>query len=226
MKPIKNLVCVISLTLSILLISLTQGENKTLCVENSVLEIWISTSDSTVKLNGFIINDYKVGTIEKIIGKADRIKIHTYKTWLERYGIGDTPPYSYSINVTDYYYIYDKLGIMFYTRNGLSSTEIPVCMSIHFKNKRVFTNRKALPYSPASCYKGTLKINGNIVSPDMKIIPDSVHYNTPEFKLYDMYFGPCSIATVIDRLYSVKCLPNMMIYLDNEKNQRISYIVL
>ncbi len=202
------------------------NSNKVVSNRNTLTEILVNTSDSTIKLNGVVLKSYEIKSIESIIGKPDRIKTHTFKSYYEEFGYDNNPPTSIPITVTDYYYIYDKLGIMFYTNNGRFTSKEAVCFSVHFINKRTFTNTKALPYSPLNPFKGVLKINGNTVSAIEKIVPPDVNYNTNEFKLFDMLFGPTSIATVIDSLYSVKCIPNIFLYLDNEKDQRISYVVL
>jgi hypothetical protein len=217
---------IVSITLASIVFVYATAKHKAFNAGDPATEILINTSDSTIKLNGNILKNYELSNIEKIIGKPDRIKPHTFKSYYEMFGFEDTPPTSIPITVTDYYYIYDKLGIMFYTNNGRYGSKEPVCFSIHFKNKRTFDNTKALPYMPSTSFSGILKINGYAVNPDEKIIPQGVNYNTKEFKVYDVFFGPCSIASIIDRLYSMKSLPYIMIYLDNEKNQRISYIVI
>lgn len=188
--------------------------------------IKISTSDSTIKINGSILKTYNLSAIEKIIGKPNRIKTKTFKSYYEEFGTKGMPPTSTPIEVTDYYYIYDSLGIMFYTQNGKFVSKEPQNLSIHFKNKRTFTNTAPLPFNPINTFSGVLIINGEIVNETKKIIPLEIDYRTEEFKLYKISFGPTSIATIIDGLYSIKSEPYMLIFLDSEKYQRISYIVI
>jgi hypothetical protein len=142
------------------------------------------------------------------------------------YEPGDSP-HSYPIKVVNTYYIYDELGIMFYTESGKGKGyEEPNRFSIHFPNKRIFTHTKDLPFKPKKNFIGIFKINENELNPSEKLIPESVDYKTDEFILFGASFGPTSFTTIIDSLYSVKFEPYMRIYLDDGKTQRISSIVL
>lgn len=56
------------------------------------------------------------------------------------------------------------------------------------------------------------------------MIPKEADYKTEKFQLFDLYFGPTSIGTVIDRLYSMDTSPYILLYLDSEGNQEINYV--
>ncbi|MBA3679650.1 MAG: hypothetical protein H0W73_00450 [Bacteroidetes bacterium] len=190
------------------------------------LDININTSDTSIQLNESFLSSYKLSEIEKILGKPDRIKTNTYNSYYEEFGTDNMPPTSTPIIVKNYYYIYDKLGVMFYTDNGMSGSEQPEKFSIHLKNKRLFTNTKALPFLPLNAFTGELKINAELISAHKKIIPAGANYLSKEIKLFTILFGPTSIATGIDGLYSINIEPCLFLYLDTEKEQRISCIVV
>ncbi len=195
-------------------------------IQEPPFEIAINTLDSSLQINGSYLQSYKISDLEKIIGKPDRVKTHTFKSYYEEFGAEKMARTVVPITVTDYYYIYDKLGIMFYTHNGMSVSKNPDKFSIHFKNKRTFTNIAALPYVPVSTFKGLLKINADTLSATKKLIPGGVNYQTETIDLFHTTFGATSVAMVIDGLYSKSTQPSVLLYLDSEKEQRISYVVV
>ncbi len=191
------------------------------------LKIEIDTKKPSIRLNGIILEDFNRDTIRKIIGKPTRIRKDSFRSHMEEFSYepGESP-HSYPIKVLNTYYIYDELGVMFYTENGKARMEEPNRFSIHFPNKRKFTHTKDLPFKPKKNFTGVFRINENELNPNDKLIPDSVDYKTNEFNLFGASFGPTSFTTVIDSLYSIKSEPYMRIYLDDPKTQRVSCIVL
>lgn len=188
------------------------------------VEILVDTGNNNIKINNKDINDFDLNKIESIIGEPDRIGIDTMLARYEEHGYGKYPSTSTMIEVINYYYVYDELGIMFYTNNGKEAIKKPKKLSIHFGNKRLFTNTRFLTFSPNDTFSGMLKINNEILDNNKKLIPDGVDYNTKEFQLFDIPFGPTSIGTKIDRLYSIDVNPYILLYLDTEESQRISYV--
>ena len=115
---------------------------------------------------------------------------------------------------------------MFYTNNGKTETNRIEKFSIHFKNKRTFSNTALLPFTPIAFFNGVLMINGEPVESSQKIIADNVNYMTENIQLFNIKFGSTSITTIIDGLYTHNSEPDMFIFLNNEKEQRISYLVI
>ena len=194
--------------------------------ENQITKIEINTADDSLRINGIILQDYNRNTVQKILGKPSRIKVDSFRSYVEEFGFDGIPPSSYPIQVSNTYYIYDEIGIMFYTESGKTRKEEPNRFSIHFPNKRFFTHTKDLPFKPKRNFTGIFQINEKELNPRDKLIPDSVDYKTNEFTLFETSFGPTSYTTIIDSIYSVKSKAYMRIYLDDAKTQRVSFIVL
>jgi hypothetical protein len=221
----KKIFCFLSVIFSILNIVVAQEKSKPISREITKLEVLINTVDTTIKINGKILNSLEINEIEKIIGKPNRIKKHTFHSNYEKFGLKGTRT-SIPIKVTNYYYIYDNLGIMFFTNNGKTENNRIEKFSIHYKNKRTFSNTELLPYTPIAFFNGVLKINGKPVESSKKIIDENVNYMTENIQLFNIKFGSTSITTIIDGLYTHTSEPYMFIFLNNEKEQRISYLVI
>ncbi|PJZ68843.1 hypothetical protein CH373_15625 [Leptospira perolatii] len=189
--------------------------------------IKIDTKEKSVHLNGVKIMDLNIQSITQILGKFDRTKTHQYDSYIEEFPLedGDSPSI-YPIKITDYYYIYDRLGIMLYTSNGEEKNKKPSCMAIFFGNKRLFTHQKEPHYKPRNPFTGELVINGNHVSAEAKILPTDVDYRSRKFERFGLLFSPTSIAMMIDSLYSEGSEPYMQLFLDNQSQQRLSYFKL
>lgn len=194
--------------------------------ENQATRIEIDTANSSLRINEVILKDYNRKTFQKILGKPSRIKTDSFRSYMEEFGFDGMPPSSYPIQVRNTYYIYDEIGIMFYTESGKTKMEEPNRFSVHFPNKRIFTHTKDLPFKPKKFFSGTFTINESELNPKEKLIPDSIDYKTNEFTLLGTSFGPTSYTTIIDSLYSVNSEPYMRIYLDDANTQRVSVIVL
>jgi hypothetical protein len=194
-------------------------------LQGNQTEIQINTINGTIQINNKNLIIYSIDSIQKILGKPDRIETHKFNSYIEEFPAneGDSP-YIHHFVVTNYYFIYDQLGIMFYTNNSEYGTKEPVRCSIYFKNKRTFSNKEPLPYEPKNMFSGILKINGEIVNPDNRIIPENINYLTDAFDLFKTLFSPTSIAMVIDGIYAFKSKPYLYFFLDNEKDQRASYL--
>jgi hypothetical protein len=196
-------------------------------IQLNSIEIQINTEKGIIKANNVNLIINNVDSIQNVLGKPDRIEIHKFNSYIEEFPANEGgQPYTYQIVVTNYYYIYDQLGIMFYTQNSELENKEPVRCSIHFKNKRTFTNTDSLPFKPKNIFNGILKINGDVVNPGKKIISEDINYLTSDFSLFKTSFSTTSIATVIDGIYAFKSAPYLQFYLDNEKDQRISYLVI
>jgi hypothetical protein len=191
------------------------------------LEIQINTIDSSIRINKQILANYNITSIQKIFGKPSRIEEDKFDSYIEEFPLKEGESRTIiSIKVVNYYYIYDQLGIMFYTQNGEVAIKEPTRLNVHFKNKRMFTNTKGFPFIPKNNFTGVFCINGDTISTDKNLIPKNVNYRTSEFDLFHTQFTPTSYTTIIDGIYSYKSKPYLQLYLDNEKSQRISYIVV
>ncbi|MBU0488368.1 MAG: hypothetical protein KKA07_06330 [Bacteroidetes bacterium] len=213
----------------VLPITLTFHPKETTVCQNSPgsdFKIEINTNDSSIRFCGLVVNIHNMTNVQKIIGKPNRIEIDTIETYYERFGTKGNPPAMTPIKLMNYYYIYDELGMMFYSENRMSSIKSPKMVYIQFGNKRTFTNTEKFPFLPRNSFSGTLEINGEPVSTIHKLVPYNVNYKTEDFKLFKVSCGPASIATVIDRIYSKTSDPYMLFYLDNESDQRLSYLTI
>jgi len=210
---------------AILIISYSKKNNSSNTDDNNLL-IQINTNDSLIKINDIKIENFDIENIETIIGSPNRIICDTFNSYYEEFGYDEMPPTSTPYKSQNYYYIYDSLGIIFYTNNDMYESKQPTILSIHFGNKRQFSNTAQLNFTPENSFTGNIEINENLVSDNEKLIPADVNYRTEKFKLYDLYFGPTSITMNIDRLYSIDSSPYIMIYLNKNEEQKISYITI
>ncbi len=185
-------------------------------------DVKINTKSHSIQIGKDVIYELDWKELKKILGKPNRVLADTSRERYEEHGFGDTPSTSTMIQVINYYYIYDDLGLMFYTRNGKSNRKAPEFMSVHFDNERIFSNTKDLPYAPKNAFTSQLIINDQVFKSHQKQLPNGVDYNTEEFDMYKTSFGPTSIGGTIDRLYSIDANPYMMFYLDSKKSQKIS----
>jgi hypothetical protein len=216
-----NRIILLTLTMITLFWQTSIAEKLTL---NSI-EIQINTKNGIIKANNVNLIINNIDSIQKVLGKPDRIEVHKFNSYIEEFPADEGgQPYTFPIIVTNYYYIYDQLGIMFYTQNSELENKEPIRCSIHFKNKRTFTNRDLLPFEPKNKFSGILKINEVIVNTDKKIVPENTNYRMSDFEIFKTSFSATSIATVIDGIYAYKSKPYLHFYIDNEINQRASYL--
>jgi hypothetical protein len=190
-----------------------------------IVKIHLDTEKDLIEINGVSLEyRYDMYTIEMLIGKPDRIIIDSNTVYIEELGYDGSQPLSYPEKVQDQYYIYDELGLMFYTKNKGFTEKHVQTMMINFEMKRTFSNTAALKYQPKKTFSGELKLNQNLITNTTDFIPERVNYRTEEFALLGTSFGPTSIGGETDRLYSIGSKPYLLIYLNNAKDQKLSYI--
>ncbi|WP_299452397.1 hypothetical protein [uncultured Microscilla sp.] len=188
------------------------------------LTVTLNTHTHSIYINGqTILQPFDLKQINRILGKPSRTQTHTRKIRFERRGYRSVPPTSEMIDMTEYYYIYDQWGLMFVKSNSIIKAK-PLKLIVFFRNPRIFTNTRSFNYRPYTAFVGTLNLNGNTVLPNQKVVPAGVDDQSEGFTQWGVLWGATSIGTVIDRLYSAKASPHLMIYLDAGKTQRISYI--
>lgn len=138
-------------------------------------------------------------------------------------------PHTYWVQVTNHFYIYDELGLVFYTRNGKYSSQDPLIMMICYEYKREF-NHDNFPdkipkeYMPKKIFTGKLFINSIVLEPQKTQLSKDINYNTEKIELFNTTFGATSRATIIDGLYSEKGFPYFRIYYNNGKEHYVSYV--
>ncbi|HBX53659.1 MAG: hypothetical protein A2275_03720 [Bacteroidetes bacterium RIFOXYA12_FULL_35_11] len=198
------------------------------------LSVFSQQSQVDIKITGktIYINSRKLifekDSILSVLGKPDRIEKKTKSHHItEKNADGENDSsHDRIVEVDDTYFIYDKLGLIFCTANGIYTTEGLTRFIIFFPNKREFDNRKIYDFEPKQKYRGTFEIDNEIVPVDKKILPPGINYKTDSFLLYKRSFGPASIATKIDKIYSFKTLPYIELYLNNGKEGKLSYAVI
>ncbi|MFH0894381.1 MAG: hypothetical protein V2A54_08085 [Bacteroidota bacterium] len=189
------------------------------------IAISINSSTSEILFNSKPVHCMCIDSLTMLLGKPSRVEKYTRQERYERWSYKDgEPPTSSMKEMTDYYYLYDNLGIMFYTNLGWGKEQKPCSMAIFFGNKRNFDNRKQHPFTPKKAFPGTLTFNDNLLEPTKKLVPESVDYNTKETQIFNTSFGPTSIGGVIDGFYSTSSRVYMLIYLDQPETQRPAYI--
>ncbi|EAY30220.1 hypothetical protein M23134_08042 [Microscilla marina ATCC 23134] len=188
------------------------------------MTITLNTHTHSIYINGqTILQPFDLKQINQILGKPSRTETHTRKVRFERRGYRSIPPTSEMVDMTEYYYIYDQWGLMFVKSNSLVKAK-PLKLIVFFHNPRIFTNTRAFKYHPQVAFTGTFTLNTQVLSPSQKAVPEGVNEQSQGFTQWGILWGATSIGTVIDRLYSAKASPHLMIYLDAGKTQRISYI--
>jgi hypothetical protein len=201
-------------------------------VEPDNYTVDFNTKDSIFTIDG---NLYNIKSLMKTLGEPSRIKRNEFESVMTEYPLNaDDKPQSYTVKYINYYFIYDKLGLMFYTDNSYlmlsqkdeDSLKKPVAMLVNFGNRRSFNHDKPMPFMPEKSFTGIFNINGSRVDALSKVIPDQVNYNTKEFLLYNALFSSTSFSGVIDGVYSRTCFPSLFIKLDSPKDQRTSFIIL
>ena len=193
--------------------------------EQELFCITINTESNEISINENRITNFNLSTLKQIIGHPDRIQIENIMVDVTEYPYDDNDvPYYYTQEVTNYYYIYDNLGLVFHTANNLSINNNPVYLKIFYDSKREFTHMKLPEFLPEKTFQGVLKINDIILEPHNQIISEEIKYNTKYFTLFNTTFAPTSIATVIDSIYSYEGNPYIQIFLNNGIDKKVSYI--
>lgn len=178
-----------------------------------------------LRINGTALADYRLEALRAVLGEPDRVEQEHRRQRYERWGVGpDAPPHSTMIDVTDWHYVYDELGLVFRTRNGKRSRdEQPTELLLFFTHERRFTSTKAPAAVPRRRGGCALVIDGQHVDPSLDLIPTGVDYRTDDFDLFGRDFGSTSVAAQIDSVYAYDDRPAIRIYLDAAKTRRPSY---
>ncbi len=172
------------------------------------------------------VKQFTLKKIYKILGKPDRIKEHRISSYIDEYPFEDGGAhYMRNIKIKNFYYIYDNLGIMFYTDNSEVHYRKPSWLYIKFR-KRNFKNIALFPFIAKKTFNGKLIINQVKLKKNKKLVEQKVTYLTKKIELFHTFWGATSISTIIDRLYLLKGKPYIELFLDDKQTQRISYVLI
>ena len=189
-------------------------------------DINIYNEHDRVEIRGHKLLNNKWEHIKSILGKPDRVekikKLVRIEAWPYEKG---GKRHSYLKERINYYYIYDKLGFMLKVDNKKSSyNKNPNYLIIVYKNRREFNNKEKLKFLPKIKYKSSLRINEIIVNPDLPITNKEINFKTGKFLLFGRKFSPTSYAMMIDSIYAFERKPGIRIYLNNNRDKKVSYI--
>jgi hypothetical protein len=166
--------------------------------------------------------------MKKVLGKPDRSlkwkRKEEMRRWEANADGSKGPCQFYTVEVTDYYYIFDKAGIMLFTHNSHSNSPDPTGMIVRLGKKRTFDHTEKPHYFPEGAFGGAFLINGDTLHADKSPVPSNVNYNTSEFTLFKAKCSSASISTKIDRIYSYEERCYFMLFLNDAKEQLPSYI--
>jgi hypothetical protein len=169
-----------------------------------------------------------LGLMKKVLGKPERSIKWKHKVEMRRWEANADgskgPCHFYEIDVTDYFYLFDKAGVVLFTNNIHSDSPEPTEMIINLGKKRTFKNIEEPEHLSKNTFKGIFLINGDTLHVDRSPIPVNVNYNNDKFPLFKVQCSPTSYMTKIDRIYSYDPKSYFMLFLSDEKEQLPSYI--
>ena len=181
----------------------------------------------TIAIDGVILPDFEPETLRRVLGEPDRVEKLEHTEFYEEFGDDGAGWSSDEVPVTDFHHVYDARGLVFATRNGaFGESDHPELMRIFFASPRLFDNTEAPEVVPVTRGVCRLELGGVLVDPDVDARPPGVDYRTDQFPLWGTDFGSTSIATVIDRVYTVDGAPYLMVFLDAPATGRPSYAEL
>ncbi|MDH5682195.1 MAG: hypothetical protein OEZ36_11445 [Spirochaetota bacterium] len=162
------------------------------------LLIDINSKTGDILINGRRLSDFKPSMIEKVLSKPDRSESHKSVGHMKKWKIKELnkknlPPTIRSYDRIDYYYLYDKLGIMFFTENLKEFTgynKTPKYFSIYFLANDKHPHKPRL-FKPKTVFSGDLHINGIRLMPAKARFPrgldnwdKTIHLYNTTFKRY------------------------------------------
>jgi hypothetical protein len=190
------------------------------------MNIQLQISGNTQRI-AFNHQEWEIGdtaSLFKLLGKPDRIEKHHYKSHYKEHGYGGMPPSYETQDVFEVFYLYDSLGLMFSTQNSKYSQKEIHKMYVCFQNLREFSHTVSLPFLPVKKFQGLCDLNESHLQDTLSMVPKEVNYNTKEFILFGITWGPTSFTTVVDSFYSTDTNLYLRLFLDNATFQRLSYL--
>ncbi|MDH5681751.1 MAG: hypothetical protein OEZ36_09195 [Spirochaetota bacterium] len=187
------------------------------------INLKLNTKKGEIKINGKRLKSLNIKDIHDLLGPHDRLEIHKTKGRYEEWG-GEEKT-SDIVDVQSYYYLYDKLGLLFQSGYNQFPFKKPIKFYVYFANKREFDHDLNPPaFQPKKPFRGSLSINNIAIKPNDPIISSSIHYRTKSIKLYNTRFSPRSIATQIFAIHASDKKMAITLYLNNPKEKKLSYI--
>jgi hypothetical protein len=179
-----------------------------------------------IRIDGEPLVDLRLETLERVLGAPDRtetiVSTQRYEEWPAEPG---DPPTSDLVEVTDFHHVYDRLGLVFFTRNGRwGKNRTPEQIRLFFASERTFDHEAAPPVVPRGRGACRVELNGAALDPDADLRPPGATYQTEEVELNGVRFGLTSYTTIIDGLYTLDASPHLMLYLDTPATGRASYL--
>ena len=178
----------------------------------------VTNPAGTLAINRAALPDFAPATLRTVLGEPDRIEQVTSKQRYEEYSPGGKT--SDLVDVTDAYYVYDRLGLVFASRGGAD----PDRVIVFFAHARTFDHTALPQVTPSKRGDGRVRINGVAVKPDADARPRGVDYRTPDFPRFGARFGSTSFSTVIDRIYTLDGARHVDLFLDGPETGRPAYV--
>ena len=188
--------------------------------------IAVASPGNQLSIDGVALPDYERATLEKVLGKPDRVKRVTSRQRYERWPVDRSqPPTSTMRTITDLHYVYDTYGLVFPTRrtSAYDRRETADRMFVFFANARQFTHTAPPATVPKRRGGCRLAINGITVDPATDARPAGLSYRTDKLDLFATKFAPTSYTTDVDGLYSLEGLRYIRLYLDAPTTGRPAY---
>jgi hypothetical protein len=213
---------------TLIIVCLTFATTHATKTMNKSCSINIDTIQNKVIINGSVLLNYHLKTISQILGKPTRIEQKKRKIRYEDHGYKSTKRTSIMIDVINYYYVWDHMGLIFYTKNRkrFDKSKVPKQFILFFKSTRQFnhTLRPAvLPKERGYC---TMMINQIPINEKQSVIPHIINHRTEIFLAFKINFAPTSYITKIDSIYSRGSWPYIQIFLSDARTHYPSYIIV
>jgi hypothetical protein len=187
--------------------------------------ISVANPGDKLAIDGVELADFAPASIEKVLGKPDRIEKRTTQQHHELFGHDGGESMSETVEVTDLYYVYDTRGLVFPTRRTEKFDKRPEAdhMIVFFARRRVFDHTKSPAVFPKQRGRCRLEVNGVAVDPTKDLRPSGMDYRTETAEMWKTKIAPTASSTVIDSLYTDEGSRSVRIYLDAPKTGRPSY---
>lgn len=189
--------------------------------------VTVDTRSGRITIDGKPLPDFKLTTLRRVLGAPSRVETTVDRERFERFpGPLGGSPHSTMVEVKNHHYVYDRLGLLFHTRNGrYDDNRDPAVMIVVLRHKIAFTHTRRPRFLPKGTCKG-LSINGTRLDRERTLVPKEVTYRTEKLRLFDTDFAPTSYGSAIDSLYAHGGKRAIRIFLDSPRDGRPAYVVI